>query len=1113
MTNKILKQSKYIFIGLYLLLIAESLFHVYRTKNTIASLQIEIIIGISILLIHIITAQFRSHKNNTLAERELSTLSKRIPCGVAKIKFNEDLILLYANDAFYHILGYGASEMSQVLENKTALLIHSADMASTLAELKNQANYSTNINIDYRIIHKTGEVRWIHLDAFFSEMAENVPVYQCIFTDITDFQKSLQQSEMEKERYRIISEISDDILFEYDIKEGTLTASQAFINFYGLDPVIPNFKETILKNHLVHHSDMEIFKQLCEDMDAGESKILHELRFRLSSDRFIWYQIQGTALTDKRGDPIKIIGKAVNIELQKQETESLTKKSQLDSLTGIYNKMVTGQFIDEYLKRENDKSSQSAFFIIDLDNFKGINDNLGHIFGDSVLVHISEKIKGSIRNTDIFGRIGGDEFVILLKDIRVRDYVVHKAEEIRSVFLNAYTGENHDYKISGSIGISLFPDDGNSYEELYKKADIALYKAKKGGKDRYEFYTAANDGTDRVNQKDTLHKIHNFPEESRLPVDNRADDLLYLHIFELFAKNSQNNFVLESMLKLIGDYYHVDRAYLLQLSEDERSIENFSIWCKEGIDSNISSFEKMTPLDIKEYINRFHKNGIYCFTKDDNSQVNSPVSALHCLIVREAGVKGMIILEDITQLKQWTDNQINTLTYLSKIIGYHLIHLQTQTMLTKLSYTDMLTGVCNFETFHTEAESLLETNKDKNYALITCDIEHFRDINDAIGHNGGDTVIINMALSIQEILKSCEITGRVSADIFTILLTYEDREDLEDRMHIWNNLFQTSIKALNIPIEVFVVSGVYPIKNGEADIPSMIDKANAARRLLKGSRSNTILYYDDILHEKLMFEKELEKSMLSSLKNEDFLVFLQPKINLSEQNIAGAEALVRWNHPVKGFILPSDFIPLFEKNRFIINLDFYVFEKVCALIRKWINNNTKVVPVAVNFSRVHLLTSDFIKNLLKIVRYYGISTNLLEIEITESAFIDTQTDIQNITRELKQNGFVVSMDDFGSGYSSLNALKDIPIDVLKLDKDFFQNDIITRKEEIIIEGFVEMAKKMNLRVVSEGIETEMQANFLREIECDYAQGYYFAKPLPVKDFEQMLNKEVNVPGI
>ncbi|MDX5679651.1 EAL domain-containing protein, partial [Clostridioides difficile] len=288
---------------------------------------------------------------------------------------------------------------------------------------------------------------------------------------------------------------------------------------------------------------------------------------------------------------------------------------------------------------------------------------------------------------------------------------------------------------------------------------------------------------------------------------------------------------------------------------------------------------------------------------------------------------------------------------------------------------------------------------------------------------------------------------------------------------------------------------------------TIMDRANTARKTIKGGHKNSFAFYDKEMHKKILKEKEIENSMVDALNNGEFIVYFQPKYSLSDYQIIGAEALVRWDNPQKGLIPPIEFIPVFERNGFIVNIDFYVFEEVCKKIREWMDEGQKVVPISVNLSRMHFVNSNFIEEFKLIVDKYKIPTRLIELELTETAVLDNIEGLLDTMNNLKEKGFVISMDDFGTGYSSLNLLKELPVDILKLDRAFFTEKDESNNEKIVISNVIKMAKELKMKVISEGVETISQVEFLKQIGCDMVQGYLFSKPMPVKEFEKIAFKK------
>ena len=297
--------------------------------------------------------------------------------------------------------------------------------------------------------------------------------------------------------------------------------------------------------------------------------------------------------------------------------------------------------------------------------------------------------------------------------------------------------------------------------------------------------------------------------------------------------------------------------------------------------------------------------------------------------------------------------------------------------------------------------------------------------------------------------------------------------------------------------------GVYEIIDRSVPVEQMCDRVLLAADSIKGQYNQFYAVYDDNLRGKLLREKAIADVMETALAKEQFIVYLQPKYSLSDNRMVGAEALVRWIHPEWGFMSPGEFIPLFEKNGFIPCLDRYVWEKVCVYLHDWKEKGYPVVPISVNVSRADVYQSHLVDTLSGLVQKYGIDPACLHLEITESAYTDNPDQIISTVEELHRRGFVIEMDDFGSGYSSLNMLSQMTLDILKLDMKFIQNELAKPAEQSILNDIISMAHRMRLRVVAEGVETKEQTERLQAVGCDYVQGYYFARPMPVKEFEAL----------
>lgn len=430
----------------------------------------------------------------------------------------------------------------------------------------------------------------------------------------------------------------------------------------------------------------------------------------------------------------------------------------------------------------------------------------------------------------------------------------------------------------------------------------------------------------------------------------------------------------------------------------------------------------------------------------------------------------------------------------------YTLERRSQQELERVFYTDHLTALPNQSAFEISAAEKLRSASPGAYLMIYLDLNNFKFVNDSYGYNAGDKLLLSFSATLKRFCNSNEICAHLHADHFAILL--------KKREHVIEDL-QTAVLAsiesereLNLSDILRCSYGVYTIPDPDASIASCISKASVA---LKEGRSSqrTVAYYDQHLLDKITNENKMTRWMHQGLSEKEFQIYLQPKVNLERSEVTGAEILVRWNSEPFGFLPPDEFISLFEKNGFIVDLDFYVLEATCQILKQSLKiSPERTVVLSVNVSRVTLFQNDFIKRFVQMAERYGVPPKYLEIEITENVFIFDANTVEQILSQLRSYGFSISMDDFGSGYSSLNLLRELPIDVLKIDRIFLQESIRVEKAYAIIKSVVEMAHSLNMVVVCEGVETLEHAEFLKTIHCTVGQGYYFSKPIPLSAFQE-----------
>ncbi|HBG1641557.1 TPA: bifunctional diguanylate cyclase/phosphodiesterase [Clostridioides difficile] len=420
----------------------------------------------------------------------------------------------------------------------------------------------------------------------------------------------------------------------------------------------------------------------------------------------------------------------------------------------------------------------------------------------------------------------------------------------------------------------------------------------------------------------------------------------------------------------------------------------------------------------------------------------------------------------------------------------------------RIFYTDNLTKIKNQVAFENRAIEILYNASNKEYVLLNIDIDNFKYINDTHGYEYGDKVLIIVAAALSKTFNIKETCARIGSDNFVILAKYRDSL-LEDIREMLTNAIISELD-MNVTQTISYCIGAYLVEIdnlGYKSINSIMDKANIAHKVSKTRGISSTVWYNENLLKQLQMENSIYNYMYKAIENEEFHMYLQPKFQISSLNVVSAEALVRWFSPELGFLSPDEFIPLFEKSGFIIELDFYMLKKACSFVKKtFMKKNQYTYPIAVNFSRVTIYQNSFYQRFLDTVKEYEIPFKYIEIEVTESAFNEISQPVISILEELKKLGFLISMDDFGSGYSSLSLLCSLSINGLKLDKSLLKETFNREKVYSIIQCIIEMSHRIGMSVVCEGIETKKDLEFLNTVKCDVGQGFYFSKPIEEKEF-------------
>ncbi|MCR5486943.1 MAG: bifunctional diguanylate cyclase/phosphodiesterase [Lachnospiraceae bacterium] len=460
-------------------------------------------------------------------------------------------------------------------------------------------------------------------------------------------------------------------------------------------------------------------------------------------------------------------------------------------------------------------------------------------------------------------------------------------------------------------------------------------------------------------------------------------------------------------------------------------------------------------------------------------------------------------LDDVEQPQEDLDEQASIIPLIVRLFYVcHEVVVRNRKEDTAKTH-DIRSGVFNAEGYLEEGQKKIDQGLGGRYSAVYLNIIRFKLVNQMYGHQVGDLVLEEVARRVEFFARAMDkdsIVGRLSGDTFVAMIPNEVLPSFLSAIRNLTIHVQSDEGGYDIPLSFF--TGVYSLGAADRDMSAAMENASVAHYMARHKETGEPVYYDEELHKQILREKDVESRMRDALDNKEFVVYYQPKVDLDTYCLSGAEALVRWiDH---GRLTPPDeFIPIFEKNGFICNVDFYVLNSVCRALRKWLEQGLDVVTVSVNFSRAHFANQGFTDQIINVVKRHRIPARYIEIEFTETMDFQDKERLIQATNKLKAYGIATSMDDFGTGYSSLSLLKSLSVDTIKIDKSLIDHSESGR-DKAIIENVIRMARDMDIDIIAEGVETKEQASFLKSIGSERVQGFLFDKPLPIEEFEKRL---------
>ena len=696
------------------------------------------------------------------------------------------------------------------------------------------------------------------------------------------------------------------------------------------------------------------------------------------------------------------------------------------------------------------------------------------------------------------------------------------AEEVCKRLQQTVRGFKEAYEIKISIGIVHSNRKNMTCQDLYQKAELAISAATR--ELPYEIYQENRRAEYEKLQKelskqrtDKLWKVIGSDEKS---VDFNYELMDYS--LKIIEETKDVGSAIQIILRKVGEFYGLSSVLIEEQKNEPNSLKCTYEWSNTEEKVRLDSVVHYTEAEWYQKQSMYDSgSNIYSFSFQEKEQaLETDMQYFH-----KYGVKsimksalynngifiGDIVFVDNENYRIWSQGEVKTIRTLCRILISCLLKLraygEAAHTIEYLSGYDANTGLMKYERFIRNIGSILPTiEAEKRAIFIYSSIGNIKYVTDRLGEEAADKVLKEFAEHLKEEFQGKTLLARLGYDsllAFAIVEIDEIENYMEEKVRQVNHQFTEKIESKYKNCGLAINSGIYVVKDNNATAQKAVANANMARKKAENTKSMCLVFSEQ-MDQEIKREYEILGDMKYAMENKEFQVYYQQKVDARNRKIVGAEALIRWQKADGTMVYPNQFIPVFEKEGVVVSLDYYVYESVCCYLRERLDAGMTVVPISMNVSRRHLQNKNLIMYVKELIEKYQIPPQLLEFELTENIEIENLETMEWMFKELKKLGVKVSIDDFGSGYSSLNVLRKMPIDVLKLDKVFLEDFGENVSEEIIVSSIVNMAKQLDIAVLCEGVETEEQAEFLERIGCDLMQGYYFSKPVDVGKFNEQL---------
>ncbi len=586
------------------------------------------------------------------------------PVALFTLDSEGDIKIIKANNEFYSLVGYTPEELEEIFGNKFKNLLHPSEVDSFFDNAVQHERSDGAFTINARLLHSSGQYIWTQLSG--KRKSSKSQHFYFLAVDITEHISLIEQLKKKQQDNDIMLSLVDDSFFDYDLLSGHIRFSKDFADRFGINEEVEQFPDSLIKMGLMAAENIGVFQNNIIELSSGIKE--GELHMFLPDGKDLWYYMYYISFDDEIGIPLRCVGKLVDITEQKERIIRISRNAEIDRLTRLLNFNESQNRIKQYLD-QCDEGELSALLLIDIDGFDLVNKKLGAQFGDKILLETAQKLKSLFRTTDILGRVGGDEFIVFMRDIKSENIVAVKAQAINDAIRQTINGTDGDYRISASLGIALCPEHGKHFDTLYRTAGASLYDSKKIGGDCYCIYN----GESSRNISSSISLL----QETEGFWEHYAKDFIY-NIFHMLYQTEDLNATLNSILKMIGTRFNCDRCFILQ-KNDDGSMSKTHDWCANDARGKVNELAHLTVDEYEPLLKLYDKNGIFCCSNvqgldSDLLKLSGSAikSAMQCAFNDKGIIHGFIGIDDCKTQRRWTNEEIATLNYISKIIYLHL---------------------------------------------------------------------------------------------------------------------------------------------------------------------------------------------------------------------------------------------------------------------------------------------------------------------------------------------------------------------------------------------------------------------------------------------------------